>query len=111
MAELKQADFTDARLRGAICVFTNFKEAKFSRAALDDVLLGRADLSGARFSSNGISPALGLTQKQLDEARADPENPPNLDGVRDAETGKHLVWRGRTLEGKPHPNPPPIPDD
>ena len=37
-------------------------------------------------------------QYQLDAARADPDNPPKLDGVLDAETGKPLVWRGGPVE-------------
>ena len=38
-----------------------------------------------------------LTQTQLDEARADPDNPPKIDGgTVDTETGKPLVWRGKS---------------
>ncbi len=42
--------------------------------------------------------AKGLTQAQLDEARSDPDNPPNLEGVFDAETSERLVWQGKLLE-------------
>ena len=46
--------------------------------------LAGADLNGCE----------GLTQKQIDRARADPDNSPNLEGVLDAESGKPIVWRG-----------------
>lgn len=46
-------------------------------------------------------PVTGLTQEELNEARADPTRPPNLDGVLDAETGEPLVWRGAPLDGEP----------
>ena len=34
--------------------------------------------------------AKGLTQQQLDEARADPENPPYVIGIQDADTDSAL---------------------
>ena len=108
-ARLWKADFTDAKLEHTTCIMTDLSEANFSGAKLEGAYLLMATLSGARFSTGGMSPATGLTQTQLDDARADPDNPPKLDGVRDAETGSRLVWRGDTLAFKPHPNPPPIP--
>ena len=42
--------------------------------------------------------ATGLTQDQLDMARADPDHPPKLDGVKDAITGEQLIWRGKPLD-------------
>ena len=58
-----------------------------------------ANLSGAKFSfDNGENPARGLTQSQLDSARADPNNPPVLEGVVDAETGKPLVWNWGSMK-------------
>ena len=62
-----------------------------------------ADLTGTSFSRDrGIggrqNPAKGLTQAQLDEARSDPDNPPDLEGVLDAETGEQLVWQGKPLD-------------
>ena len=39
-----------------------------------------------------------LTQDQLDEARADPDNPPKIDPVVvDAKTGEPLVWPGKVV--------------
>ena len=71
-----------------------------------------ADFTGNAFSSSSPKPdpdratalgraAAGLTQAQLDSAIADPENPPKLEGVLDAETGEQLVWRGRALDADP----------
>ena len=107
-AELRDVDFLGADLSRADFTLTKLEGASFEYAKL----------SGASFAfpfdSDEIptpGSASGLTQEQLDYARADPENPPYLGGVRDAETGKQLVWRGNTLDGKPHPNPPPIPHD
>ncbi len=54
-------------------------------------------MSGTKFAVKDYRPARGLTQAQLDQARADPDNPPKLDGVEDAVTGKQLVWRGNLV--------------
>jgi hypothetical protein len=98
-AKLMGANLSNARLMGADLSKTSLAAAKFFRAALEE-----ANLSGATLyirytfpdgSDGSPSPALGLTQAQLDEARADPNNPPRLDGVFDAETGEPLVWHGK----------------
>ena len=41
--------------------------------------------------------AAGLTQSQIDEARADPDDLPDLTGVLDSVTGLLLRWNGRPL--------------
>ena len=89
-AELRKADLSDAKFWGA----------DLSEAILRDANLSGADLCGvdARSSRYG-EPARGLTQAQLDTACADPQNPPKLDAVVDAETGKPLVWRGKPCKG------------
>ena len=71
-----------ANLTGALLI-----DADLSHAVLEYANLSGADLRGAR----------GLTQKQLDAAIANPDNPPQLDGVLDAETGEQLVWRGKPV--------------
>ena len=62
-------------------------------------ILRDTDLSGTYFcdphGGTATDPVTGLTQAQLDEACADPDNPPKLDGVIDAVTGEPLVWRGQ----------------
>ena len=52
-----------------------------------DACLERVRLSGARLSG-----VIGLTQGQLDAARADPSNPPDLRGALDCKTKKPLIW-------------------
>ena len=97
-ANLSEAKLWDVNLCGAMPFRANLSGAELwyanlSRAALDDT-----NLSGTEFSTGyGEAPATGLTQAQLNVARTDPDNPPKLDGVVDAETGELLVWRGKPL--------------
>ena len=112
------ADLTGSNLTNALLRTADLTHAKLIRAKMDGADLTDANLTATGFTTPpylvdryvGPAEATGLTQEQLDGAYADPDKPPWLDGVKDADTGKQLVWRGRTLEGKPHPNPPPIPD-
>ena len=97
-ANCREANFGSANLKNV-----DLSRAFFLGANLSDVDLSGANLSGARFSgSDDWKPATGLTQSQLDQARADPDNPPYLGGVIDAETGMPLVWRGRPLNDETH---------
>ena len=75
-AELTDAHFLDANLKGAN--------------------LTDANVSGVEFSVGGPQTVKGLTQVQLDQTCADPNNPPILTGVLASETGEPLVWRGKT---------------
>ena len=105
LADLADTSLRHAKLRRTMLFGSDLSGADFTGA----------DLSGAWFESaspapDGIGLTKGLTQEQLDSAIADPEDPPRLRGTLDADTGKQLVWRGRTLDGEPHPNPPDIPD-
>ena len=88
-ADLRRANLTGADLTGA-----NLSLAILAGATLTD-----ANLSGADFSrhhrSRELAPATGLTQDQIDQAKAHPGRPPNLEGVLDPVTGRPLVWRGR----------------
>ena len=84
-ADLTNADMTDANLVGA-----ELDDAKLVEADLDDAKLVEADLTGA-----DLSKVKGLTQYQLDQACADPDNPPSLAGVHDAKTNKRLKWHGK----------------
>ena len=56
--------------------------------------LSEADLNHANLAGADMSGCKGLTQDQIDRATADSDNPPNLEGVVDAKTGKLLVWSG-----------------
>ncbi len=97
-ANLSDAKLWDVNLCMAMPFGANLSGAELWYADLSGANLDNANLSGTKFST-GIGPAsaTGLTQAQLDKARADPDNPPKLDGVVDAETGKQLVWRGKPL--------------
>ena len=91
-ANLDEADLTGADLLDAKLKLVNLVEANLEGANLDRAnLTGAADMRGCK----------GLTQKQIDQAVALPDNPPNLEGVVDASTGKPLVWRGSSSSGWP----------
>ena len=83
-----------ADLRGAKLSGANLTDAKLNGAKLADTVLRGSNLTGAEMKA-----CEGLTQEQLDEAVADKDGPPILEGVVDANTGKPLVWRGASLSG------------
>lgn len=91
----QKADLSKARLDKA-----DLTDAKFLDADLTDANISEANLSGVRFSNDGLQAAKGLTHTQIDQARADPDNPPKFVDVLDTETGKHLVWRGQAPNEK-----------
>ena len=104
-ANLSRASLHGVDLHSAFLQEVNFQHSDLSAANLSDADLSganlhsadllNANLSYATFSDDGDDPAVGLTQEQLDQAWADPEYPPRLDGVLDANTGKPLIWSGR----------------
>ncbi|MYA02046.1 MAG: pentapeptide repeat-containing protein [Chloroflexi bacterium] len=91
-ATLMDTDFSEADLHDASLTSSRVKGSVFS-----DANLTGTDVSGVDFSGDGEHPACGLTQAQLDTARANPNNPPNLQGVVDCKTRQPLVWRGLAL--------------
>ena len=114
-ADLRAASLRDAKLGGADLSNANLggagadlHGAELTKANLAGANLGKADLTGANlvnailsgtdFSHDWMrgsaSPARGLTQHQLDQAKADAGSPPILDGVMDSETNEPLVWNG-----------------
>ena len=109
---LRDADLCDASLPGANLVGAFLWGAKLSKADLWNAdmshsILWNADVSGAKltdtilsetkFSGDTDKQVSGLTQTQLNEARAHPNRPPRLNSIVDAETGKPLVWRGKSI--------------
>ena len=97
--DLSGAHFFDANLELAILKKADLSGAYLFGANLSGVDFTGTNLSGARLSlDNGSDSVTGLTQSQLDSARADPDNPPNLEGVVDAETGKPLVWNWGSIK-------------
>ena len=84
-----------ADLTGAKLVTANLGNAILIRANLFLSILLNTDLTRANLSGTNLSHAIGLTQAQLDQARAGPDDLPKLDG---RENSVPLVWRGKSLE-------------
>ena len=99
-ANLSSTQLVGVDLNGASLRNADLSGAYLRLAKMDHTFLNDANLSGSLFSRDGKEPATGLTQTQLDTARADSGNPPELSGVLDAETGKPLVWSGKPLRAK-----------
>ena len=94
-AFLLSADLSGVQLAHANLAGTQLPSAKLYGANLFMTELQEADLSDALFSDvEGEFIATGLTQKQLDQAKANPNSPPNLTGIVDYSTGEPLIWRG-----------------
>ena len=91
---LEDASLSQSTLSNARISWANLANADLTRADLSLALLLGANLLGSCLSGANLSRVSGLTQEQLNQARADPNNPPRLDGALDAETGQPLVWRG-----------------
>ena len=84
------ANFTEAPLRSANLSYANMQGANFQHAVLEG-----ADLTGTVFIDGGGLEASGLTQKQVARAAADPNHPPIIEGLPDAETGQRNGWSTR----------------
>ena len=112
--DLSQAHFMETSLADADLSSANLSDVNFQEIDLTNTKLRNADISGASFSFIRFKNALlnwnygrkigaagdgvyvgvrGLTQAQIDEARADTSNPPHIEGVVDTSTGKPLVWQ------------------
>ena len=92
--DLSGAQLHRANLSRANLVYADLSGAILTQADVSDANLLDANVSGTKFSQGGLSQVRGLTQDQLDAACADPENPPELEGVVD-QKGLPLRWRGR----------------
>ena len=92
---LLQTVLHDAVLRGANLLRAQLIGASLKGAILSGAQFHQADLtdcwiSGALFSEEGGNPAVGLTQKDLNATRWDPESPPLLIGVTELGTGRPI---------------------
>lgn len=96
-AELSGAKFIHAKLMNASLAGADLSGAWFLFANLRNTWLMGTNLSGVEFKEESPGEA-GLTQKQLDEACADPADPPKMDNMFDAETKEQLEWRGKECE-------------
>ncbi len=90
-------DLSGANLRGANLQGADLTGADLRRTHLKNAFLRNANLSGSWFDSVMPSPPInGLIQNQLDQAFADPDNPPKLNGIIDDVSQEQLVWRRRS---------------
>ena len=92
-SDLSGSNFRGANLGGAFLA-----QAQLRGAIFTDANLANSDFSFSDDTHPEESISLGLTQRQLDEARCVDGEPPDLRNLFDAETHEPLVWRGRTLE-------------
>ena len=106
------AKLLGVKLSGATLERADFSNSWISTADLAGAGLQDADLSGASFGAGtrvvASDPPVTetitavVTQTQLDEARADPANPPKFHpACTDPGTGAQLVWRGKVLSELP----------
>ena len=84
-ALLLETDMSGADMRGAI-----LRDTKLSGACMRATQIDDADLTGAKFNSMELNPTRGLTIYHLKVAKWDPDNPPDLTGVRDDHTNELL---------------------
>ena len=114
-ARLNDANLLEANLSCAVLIKAdltraNATQAKLCWADLSNATLHYTNLSGAVFRERvthkdpsipcpppGDVVSAGLTHFQLHLALANPDNPPILNHVIDAETDHPLVWEGNTL--------------
>ena len=75
-------DLTKARL-----CYANLSEVEFVNVNFLD-----ADLTNANFSGTVITNAINLTQVQINQSIGKPENLRDLSDLKDANTGKTLIW-------------------
>ena len=93
-AFLLDTDLSGAQLAHANLADTQLPNAKLHGANLFMTELQRADLTDTSFSDvTREFIATGLTQKQIDQANANPNSPPSLTGIVDYSTGKPLTWQ------------------
>ena len=104
-ANLMNTDLAGAFLAGAQLVDPYYIRDRNELDVLDRDLEARtllmfkgANVSGTYFSIYGMYRATSIIQEQLDNACADPDDPPWLDGVIDATNYIQLVWRGEACK-------------
>ena len=90
---LNGANLSGANLRGAFLTCVSLKGAFLTNADLTGAFLGSANLTDAHMSG-----CKGLTQEEIDDAEAEPDKPPDLTGVVDANTGEPLVWSPKAAQ-------------
>ena len=86
-----------AELVGINLAGTDLNRAYLMEADLNGAALHGANLSGADLAD--LRGCKGLTQEQIDQAVAFPDNLPDLTDVVDANTGEPLFWCGSSPSG------------
>ena len=115
-ANLSNAVLIRANLSNASLPSANLSKTRSRNSDLSHARLAGANLTGANLIDDNLTgssfsrdrevggsriPARGLTQAQLNKAWSEPDNPPDLEGVCDAETGEQLVWSGNPVDDDP----------
>ena len=105
-ANLSRASLVQACLSRSDFGFADLSSAELMEADVTDTIFDRTDVSGTFFSNPFLDDYFGdilvtidasiqgLTQDQLDLARAKRNSPPKLEGVIDANTNKQIAWGG-----------------
>ena len=100
-ASILDSDLTGVKFANANLTDTRFPSTKLYGANFYMASLDGADFSGAVLSwENGKYVVTGLTQKQLDKAKVNPSNPPDLTGVVEVGSGKPLKWSEKSLNDR-----------
>ncbi|WP_420446829.1 pentapeptide repeat-containing protein [Candidatus Poriferisodalis sp.] len=105
-ADMSEANLPDVDLSETTLVGVDFSNSELAEADMSNASLSSAKLNGTKMYHLNLSgtdltgskgenathsqPPTGLTQIQLDQARADPDNPPKLD------ESSGLIWNPRS---------------
>ena len=96
-ADLSRASLNNATLSNARLARTDLTDAYLDGADLSCANLFNANLTDATLTNTTLSGCKGLTQEQLNDARAHMAGPPMLTDVVDSKTGEPLVWHGNPI--------------
>ena len=92
-------DLSGARLPNVAFVQMDLSNASFQNADLSNLLVIESKFQNTSFFDTDISAALfggadDLVQSQIDQARSDLLEEPSFGNIKDARSGKPIVWRG-----------------
>ena len=96
-AELTGVNLQYANLLGIVLPKADLFGADLTGSCLVEANLAEARLHVANLNNASLCGCKGLTQEQINLAGADKDHPPDLSGAVDANTGKPLVWSGKSL--------------
>ena len=93
-ADLSYANLTEAGLEEANLTGVNLMSANLTGSILCDAIMDGAWLGAANLTGVEMGGCERLTQRRLDLARANSDNPPKLEDALDGNSGRPLTWRG-----------------